>query len=519
MVETKEAPGEIDVSSLSTEQKQKLTQALAEATQIKEQKKDLTEVTEQLVNVVKEFSGIVQTKAVEEQAEMEAEKFEKLSKEKVVETFKSLPANDPNREVIKSELAKEFGIHNTDLVLNGTTLTKAISRPVYKGTKNGEELIDMQKAWDYAYQYTYLLKGIRGSANEKDTIDPTVLKRAIRELSEAGLPGADMLLKGVNEAMDTQTATEGLEWIPTNFSSRMHEDVWLALRLAPLFRRYTMTSKSYTVPIRTARSRGYRVAESTAYNDFFTNKYTAHNLETGNVTFTAEKLGTLTFVSAELEQDSIIDVMSIVREDIQYGLADAIDDAILNGDADATLDSTLWSGTADARGAWDGIRDSINAGAKVDGATFNLEVMRNVRKSLGKYGVDPNMLYWVVSPQTFVRMLSFPEVITVDKYGPNATVKTGELAQIDGISIIVSPSVYTNLNNNGVYDGVTTDKTAAVLVHKLGFAIGDRRAVRINTDYSLLSDQNAILTSTRMDFQKMFPAAENVAGLLHRLTL
>jgi microcystin degradation protein MlrC len=48
-----------------------------------------------------------------------------------------------------------------------------------------------------------------------------------------------------------------------------------------------------------------------------------------------------------------------------------------------------------------------------------------MRGTLGKYGVNPRRLVYLVSPVGLITMLGMDEVITLEKYGPNATVITG----------------------------------------------------------------------------------------------
>ena len=80
-----------------------------------------------------------------------------------------------------------------------------------------------------------------------------------------------------------------------------------------------MPTKSYDVPVRPARGRGYRMSEATAPAQFFQILATSHTMETGKVNFTAEKLASLQMLSDELEQDNILPILEMIREDIGSG--------------------------------------------------------------------------------------------------------------------------------------------------------------------------------------------------------
>lgn len=540
-----ENTNEINLSNVEGVSREELVIALAEAKAAKGNADVLKNLAGSFETAVETFSKAVNELAVDNRNRQESEALENIDA-KLVDTFKSLDKSDPKREEIKNLIAKEAGWFNTELALGKGEFAKTLARPVYSGTANREEILDTKKAWDRTLILTAMYGGIQGGSTDSANprIDKGLLNQAITVLSKDpfNATGMENVRKGVDEALDTATATEGLEWIPTNLSSRLLDDVWLSLQLEGLFARYPMSSPTFKMPIRTGRSRGYRVAQATTNAQFFTNLFTAHNLETGAITFEADKLGVLNFISDELEQDSVVPIIDLVSSDIVWGMADAIEDAVLNGstgttdldNADASANNRLWSwggsggnpsgyqvqaGTADARNAWNGIRKSIASGQKINGSTLSLASIRNARKTMGKYGVNPSELVLIVAPETMINMLSFPELITVDKYGANATVITGEIGRIDNIRVVVSPRVYTYLNASGAFDNATYTKTALYLVNTKGFAFGDRRTMRVETDRNILAGQRAIVASARMDFQKLFASGETLAAEIYNVTV
>jgi len=140
---------------------------------------------------------------------------------------------------------------------------------------------------------------------------------------------------------------------------------------------------------------------------------------------------------------------------------------------------------------------------------------------MGKYGVNPNNLAWIAGVRVFHKLLSLPEVLTVDKYGANATILTGELAKLDGIPIIVSEFIREDLNASGVYDGVTTNRTILPLVYRPAFLYGDRRTItlRVSQELYMETDQDVAIATQRLDFQPVQDAAsEPVVGLGYNIT-
>jgi HK97 family phage major capsid protein len=317
----------------------------------------------------------------------------------------------------------------------------------------------------------------------------------------------------LRKAMDTATSEEGLEWIPTGFSSELIRKVKLALKVAALSGRIAMPTNPFKLPIDGADAVAYLTSEATSDT---ASKITASTPGTNNVTFDAVKLACRVLVSTELEEDSLVAILPLLRDKIVQALAEAQESATVNGDTAGThMDSDV-TASSDVRKAWDGYRKLALSAAKIDCSTFDITSLRAIRSAMGKYGVNPANLAWVAGISVFNQMLGLDEVMTVDKYGQGATILTGELAKLDGIPIIVSEFIRENLNAGGVYDGVTTDRTVLPLVYRPAFLYGDRRNITLKVSQELYmeSDQDVAIATQRLDFQPVQDAAsEPIVGL------
>jgi len=334
--------------------------------------------------------------------------------------------------------------------------------------------------------------------------DPRSLKMWREFASEAS---------ALRKAMDTATADEGLEWVPTGFSSELIRKVKLQLKVAALHRRVAMPTNPFKLPIDGADATAYLFSESTGDTSA---KITASTPGTGEVTFDAIKLACRVLVSTELEEDSIVAILPLLRDKIVQALAEAQESATINGDTDGThMDSDV-TASSDVRKAWDGYRKLALGAAKIDCATFNKTNLRAIRTAMGKYGVNPNNLAWIAGISVYNKMLGLDEVVTLDKYGPSATILTGELGKFDGIPIIVSEFIREDLNASGVHDDITTDKTVLPLVYRPAFLYGDRRSItlRVSQELYMETDQDVAIATQRLDFQPVQNAtAEPIVGL------
>lgn len=323
------------------------------------------------------------------------------------------------------------------------------------------------------------------------------------------------------KAMDTSTSAEGSQWIPTGFSSNLHELVELELKVSPLFAEFAMPTNPFTWPTFITATEGTKVTETTTVATARADS-TEQTPGTGNVTFTAVKIRIRIQVSAEITEDSAVAVMPFVMKEAARGIARAEDQGIVNGQLTADIDTGY--STLDAtspKKLFNGLRYRISTmtSATVDLASFNEDGLRNIRACMtrgGPYGVYPDDLAYLCSAKGYLKhfLKDLDEVLTVDKYGPNAVVLKGELAKFDGIPVIPSQHVQDDLNATGIYDGTTTDKTQVILVYRPGFLKGIRRGVELETEKNIFYDIWDTVAFKRMDFQPMFTVtSHNISAM------
>ena len=321
-------------------------------------------------------------------------------------------------------------------------------------------------------------------------------------------------------AMDTQTSSEGTEWVPRELSASLIERVNLQLLVANLFPSIVMPTPTFDIPAKSvSRVRGGRLAEATAD----TGQAKARKVTPGTrkVTLTAVKFAIEALVSRDLEEDAVLAILPFIEEELIEGLAADQEDAILNGDTTATHMDADVTDADDPRKFYVGLRKSAAAGAKSDAGNDKLTVadLRVNRSKMGKYGVRPSGLAHILGIQNYIQLLDDTSVLTLDKYGPNATILAGELGKVDGSPIIVSEYMRNDLNATGVQDGVTTNRSTALTVYTPGFVRGERRGITTQLLKELYaeSDQDAVLVTQRSAFASRFPATEKTVGQAYNL--
>lgn len=304
----------------------------------------------------------------------------------------------------------------------------------------------------------------------------------------------------------------GSDWVPTNMSADLIRYIELELRVASLHRQIPMPTNPYKLPIQTGLISAYLIAEST---DESGEKAPDSGIPTGDVTMTASKLAARVLISEEITEDSIVPILPLVKQDIAKALARAVEKATIDGQKSGVIDTGDPPGTTDVRNAWDGYRYEVPSSAKVDFSSWSssngLSLLRSLRAKMGKYGVRPDDLAYVVSIGGFNKILSVDEVVTLDKYGPNATILTGELGKIDGIPIIVSEYVREDLDSSGIYSGAGHTNTIVLLVNRNAFMYGDKRRVTVKQDELIQTDQTVVVSTMRKAFTNLYSGDSDIA--------
>ncbi len=379
----------------------------------------------------------------------------------------------------------------------GVTTQRKFSAPMNEYGKRVEDLM-------------HKMPGEIKSKMDDCYIASKILRIPVKNLKSWG----DLCREGseFKKALDTAAAAGGGDWVPTEFSSQLAEEVRLQLRVAALFPEIRMPSNPYKLPVQIGKLSTFKQPEQTA--DTGQTKIPVGDAGdlTGNATLTAVGHASRVLASKEVQEDSIIAIMPFLRAEIAKAIADGREECILNGDTAGTHEDSDVTSADDRRKMWLGLRAHANDQSyKTDLSTLSVTNLRSLRGSMVKYGIMPSQLCWIVSMNTYIKLLGLSALETLDKYGPAATILTGELAKLDGIPVLVSEHVRSDLNASGVQDGVTTNKSVLHAVYKPGFVIGNRRQIttQLLSELYAESDQDALITKERIVFQALYPIASN----------
>lgn len=403
---------------------------------------------------------------------------------------------------------REWTRHGMMAVYKAPTLVE----PVYDrfgrldGWKENENPVArMQDAGDLVYLY----------AKVKNLVDPREVRDhfLFREFYLPAYLEVVEMLKGVG--FDTAGAGEGLEWIPSEFSSRMFEKVRLETVVLQWFESVPMPRSPFKYPTWVTDLIGYYIGETTDDTSPAGTKIAnagAPGSVTGNVTLTAKKIAGAVYVSKELEEDAVPVVLPAMQKGLVVATARAAEDAAINGDTAGTHQDSDVTTATDRRKAWDGLRKialaaaatKLSAGGNTIDTTSEWSTyVGGLRGQMNRYGVYGRNVAFIVGPKLFNQILNVPEFRTLYAIGQRATaVEVSPDFRPDGMTLIVSEFIREDLNASGVYDGVTTNLTCGILTHREGWKVGTLRqtTVSILRELMALWDQDVVVATTRMAF-------------------
>lgn len=328
-----------------------------------------------------------------------------------------------------------------------------------------------------------------------------------------------------SKILTTTGSGTGAEWIPTMLSGQMVELYRTQLRLAGLVERFTIPRGmgTWELPIEGADQDPYLANGASDDNPASSsNAIKARTPATSSVAFTGVGMKVRLLVNTEATEDSIIDMVDYLRRKGIWSMMNGTEGCLINGDTTAThMDSDV-TASDDYRKAWNGLRDLANSEAKLslpsaDGGKLKGLHFVNLRTKFGKYGDDPSRLVNVVSHVGAAHLTADPNFTTVEKMGSQASLITGQVGVVLGSPVVVSSKVRNNLNNSGVYDASTTDKTIALTFHRDCFALADKRQITVEAEKDIQTDKWIVVVTKRDDFKRIQAEASgerNVGVLL-----
>lgn len=222
-------------------------------------------------------------------------------------------------------------------------------------------------------------------------------------------------------------------------------------------------------------------------------------------------------ITMQLEEDSIINVLSWLPGEMQTTLAESLESAIINGDETTTINSNinLIDGTP-ATGtqtplyiAWDGLRHDFiidNAAAGYDRDGNGIIALTDFEETLALFPSSiknrrKSMLY-VIDEKTESAVRRFPELLTFGVAGQQATVYSGMLPPLFGVDAYMSGFLELS-DTTGKISATPSNNTHGTLiaVYCPYWVYGRKREVTIEQGRDIYSQTTGFVATVRHLFK------------------
>ena len=287
---------------------------------------------------------------------------------------------------------------------------------------------------------------------------------------------------GVNYAASAGDIAQGV-------STQIEKEIMLELKLAQAFREITINSQTQVLPIQTDALPA-TWGSNTAAAGNLTNRpqVTGNQYNAAQVILKANRLVSTTFMDNNIDEEVLVNLMPMLIDSVARAHARAVDNAIINGT----------SGGAEGFNGLEALAGTnsvavLNSTASADVAVTAAEFLAG-RKLMGKYGMMPSDLVYVVSQARYYDLLADPAFADITDVGSDIATKiTGMVGAIYGTPVVVSDQLETEANTASV----------GYCVNVRNHVIPRLRGVSVEQDYEVMNQRNVIVASQSLGFNQL----------------
>ena len=302
-------------------------------------------------------------------------------------------------------------------------------------------------------------------------------------------------------------------------STNIERDIQLELVLAPLFREIPMQSATQIIPIMPDAGYAEFTANQTASGssphgnleergDTYGSPYSGIDLT--ERTLSTKKLISQSFLGNETEEDAILPILPLIRDSIVRSHARGIENALLVGDH---ADGVYGTSGASFQGLVKLATDDDSSGTHVTQSatafaseSLTAATLLNARKKMGKYGINPADVTYIVNSTEYFNLLSDAEFQDVNLVGNVATKLNGEIGEVFGSRVIVCDEFATP----------AVSKFYAMAVYTKNYLMPRLRGVTIESDYQVAEQRRVLVASQRLGFTDLIDGATSVHALKYK---
>jgi len=279
--------------------------------------------------------------------------------------------------------------------------------------------------------------------------------------------------------------------IDQEVSRLIEKEIMNELKVARLFREIPVNGKSTVLPIQVDVDPASWATNATSGN--LENRGASNaTYQPKQVILNAYRLISSTFMDNEVDEQTLINLMPMLVEGVARAHGRAVEAAFLLGNG--TISGLDGHGSASA------ITHDIS-GNGAAGVSFNTMTgadLLNARKEMGKYGLNPSDVTFIVSQNMYYDLLSDSAFQSLDEVGTELAIKvTGTVGAVFGSPVIVSEEFAAE--GAGV--------PVAFAVYARNYVAPRLRGVTVEQDYEVMNQRRVIVATQSLGFNEIVAGA------------
>ncbi len=314
-----------------------------------------------------------------------------------------------------------------------------------------------------------------------------------------GIQGTDMGRELLEKGGLDYTTSAGD--IAQEVSTQIEKEVMLELRAANLFREMQVNSQTTVLPLQTDATGVAWGSNQPAPAGNLQNlpQDQANVYEAKQKILTAYRLVSTTEMEDIIDEQVLPNLMPMLTDSIARAHARAVDEMIIQG---ATSGSSGFV-TATPGGAA-GFAASATGTLSIGGADkLTAAALLATRKQMGKYGVNPSDVAYIVSQDRYFELIEDPAFADITDVGSNVATKiTGSIGSVYGSPVIISDNFAAEASGQSV----------AVAVHARNYIMPRLRGIAVETDREVREQKRVIVATQSLGFDELF-AGDVTRGL------
>jgi HK97 family phage prohead protease/HK97 family phage major capsid protein len=271
--------------------------------------------------------------------------------------------------------------------------------------------------------------------------------------------------------------------IDQEVSSLIEKEIMHELKVARLFREIPVNGGATVLPIQTDAGKAAWATAATSGNLENRPQVTANQYNAKQVVLNAYRLVSSTFMDNDVDEQVLINLMPMLIESVARAHGRAVEDVILNGNGTISgLDNYAAAHSTTL---------SIGSATRLTSG-----LLLAAREDMGKYGLNPADMAFVVSQNSYFDLLNDANFQTLDEVGSDLAARVvGTIGAVYGTPVVVSEE----------FPSEAAGAPAAFAVNTRNYVTPRLRGVSVEQDYEVMNQRRVIVASQSLGFEEILP--------------